>query len=313
MKEKFLWIGMIVTFISWGFNYAYYHSQQLTQPIFLEHYYERHVNEEERLTFYYLTNKENPASVVSISIDGIEGINVYNDGYGAFMFDDTGSTYVQEFRHHYLKSVTVELPNDPLLMGDSASVIAFDEMEVFFNNQSSILADIGKVRLYPKDLTQSVFDFRMSSGSNQHRSEEEIVTKEPLTIEHIHIPFSDELVNEIAVKVSFNQGELSKIEEIRGGGKVPPWFKEDWHGKWEDIPGYSIEEKLFPIKLETNEWIGMQMFFNPERDSYFEFNIDIEGVTEAGIPFVYHSPIIDQPYLDQKAINRIIAEKEGDQ
>jgi hypothetical protein len=37
----------------------------------------------------------------------------------------------------------------------------------------------------------------------------------------------------------------------------------------------------------------------------------MEGITESGKPFVHYARIIDSPYLDQKAIDRLIAEKEG--
>jgi hypothetical protein len=316
VKERFLWAGLLLIFLSWIGNYAYFQSKQLDHPIFLEHFYEGLIGEEISFTFYYLTNKQAPAEVTHVQIDGVDMVNVLNDGQGFGVWQNTSRpTYVQEFRHHYLKSVTLQFNKDFIQLNDSEPSLSFETMEVFFNNnQSSIVAEIGKVNLYRDDRQTDVFDSRMSSSSNQHRSEEAMVTREPIAIEEISTPFPEELAGEVAVKVDLDQERLKELEPVKHGGEMPAWLEENRERKWEDTPGVPIEEKaLFPIKLNANEWMHLYMYFNPERTSYFEFGIHIKGKTESGNTFEQIAPIIDHPYLGQQDIDEIIAERGGGQ
>ncbi|MGM0903804.1 MAG: hypothetical protein ACQEXB_22225 [Bacillota bacterium] len=315
MKERLLWAGILLILLSWIGNYSYFQSKQLEQPIFLDHFYEGFLGEERSFTFYYLTNKLDPAEVTHVQIDGAHMVNVINDGQGfGFWQDSSVPSFVQEFRHHYLKSVTIQFEKEFMQLNDAEPSLSFETMEVFFNNQSSIIADIGHVNLYREDRQTSVFDARMSSSSNQHRSEEAMVTREPITIEEISIPFPEELAGEVSVKVDLDQEKLKELDPVKHGGEMPTWLEENRERKWEETPGVSIEEKeLFPVNLDNNEWLHLYMYFNPERASYFELGIHIKGKTDSGESFEQIAPIIDHPYLEQQDIDQLIAEKEGGQ
>lgn len=316
MKERFLWAGIVLVFLSWIGNYVYYQSKQLDQPIFLEHFYQGVISEEKSFTFYYLTNKQDPAEVTHVQIDGVDMVNVLNDGQGFGMWQDSSQPiFVQEFRHHYLKSVTLQFNKDFVQLNETKPSLSFETMEVFFNNnQSTIVAEIGKVNLYQDNSQTHVFDSRMSSSSNQHRSEEAMVTREPITIEEISIPFPKQLAGEVAVKVDLDQERLNELEPVKHGGEIPEWFEENRERKWEETPGVSIEEKkLFPIYLNENEWMHLYMYFHPEHTSYFEFGIQIKGKNDSGEPFEQIAPIIDHPSLEQEDIDEIIAGKGGRQ
>lgn len=311
MKEKIMWGAIIVTLVSWGLNFAYFQSKQLKEPIFLEHYYDTFIQNERGLTFYYLTNKNNPAEVVNVSIDGLDYVNVEHHGGGFMMWEDSQVRYEQEFRHHYLKSVTLVFDTELMKLNKENPTFSFDSMSVHFNNQSTITADIGQVNFHFEENPQGVFDSRISSSSNQHRSEEAMVAMEPMTVERIFVPFS-ELDNDVAVKVNLDQEKLKDFEALRTGGDFPEWFDRERQGDWEDAPGIPIEEDLFPFSLDKEEWLQLNMYFNPERTSYFEFGVMIEGKTESGKAFLSPAPIIDHPNLDQRAIDKMIAEKEGE-
>ncbi|WP_053362923.1 hypothetical protein [Bacillus sp. FJAT-27251] len=313
MKEKFLWGGIAAIILSWALNYAYFQAQQLDEPIFLEHYYETYIENEGQLTFYYLTNKLNPHEVVSVSIDGLDGVGVYhgeNDGF--FMWEEQSELkFEQEYSHHYLKAVTLQFHKDILPLNDSRSTFSFERMDVFFDNGSSISAELGKVILHPFDVLEQVaFDVRMSSGSDQHRSEA-MVTKEAVVIEDIVIPFGDDLAGQVFVKADIDQERLKELERVMQGGDFPVWADEEMEAEWDRTTAISIDEGLLPLEMGANEWLNIKMFFNPERASYFEFSIKMEGLTASGIPFVHYVPVTDHPNLDQKAIDRIIAGKDG--
>lgn len=315
MKERLLWAGIALILLSWVGNYAYFHSKQLNEPIFLNHYYEGFLGEEISFTFYYLTNKQDPAEVTDVQIDGVEMVSVFNDGQEYGMWQESSSlSVVQEFRHHYLKSVTLQFNKEFIQFNEAESSLSFEKMEVFFSNQSSIIADVGKVNLYLDNREINVLDSRMSSSSNQHRSEEAMVTKEPIIIEEISIPFPEELAGEVAVKIDLDQGRLNEFGSLNNGRDFPSWLEENREKKWEETPGIPIGKKdLLPLNLNKSEWLHLYMNFNPERISYFQFGIHIKGKTESGDPFEQIAPIIDQPYLEQQDIDKIIAEKKGGQ
>ncbi|SEN63995.1 hypothetical protein SAMN05192533_11672 [Mesobacillus persicus] len=311
MNGKIFTAAIFIIVISWGMNYAYYHSKLLEKPIFLEHFYEAYIQDERQLTFYYLTNKQNAAEVSHVVIDGVEGVNVRNEHVG--FWNDSGPRFNQEFRHHYLKSVTLEFRQDSMPLGELDSTFTFETMEVFFQDQSTVIAEIGKVVFYPEDEYQRVFDSRMSSGSNQHRSEEALVANEPLSIDRITIPFADKLAGEVAVKVDLDQERLKEFDALKTGGDFPAWFEETRNNEWEDTPGISIDEGIFPLRLDSNEWLSLNMYFNPERTSFFEFSIQMEGATDKGESFVHRSHIIDAPNLNQQKVDQLVdAKKEGE-
>jgi len=316
MKERLLWGGILIIVFSWIGNYAYFQSKQLDHPIFLDHFYEAKLGEGASFTFYYLTNKRDPAEVTHVQIDGVEMVTVLNDGYGFDVWQNSSEpSFVQEYRHHYLKSVTLEFNEEFIELNQTEPSLTFETMKVFFNDQSSVLADVGIVNLYREDRNLHVLDSQMSSSSNQHRSEETLVTREPISIEEITIPFPEKLAGEVAVKVDLNQIRLKELEKVRNSGDMPAWFEENREREWEEIAGVPIEEKeLFPVHLKKNEWMHVNMYFNPDRTSFFEFGIHIKGKSgESGHTFHQKLPIIDHPYLGQQNIDEIIAEKEGGQ
>jgi len=316
MKERFLWAGVLIIVFSWIGNYAYFQSKQLDHPIFLDHFYEATLGEGTSFTFYYLTNKQDPAVVTHVQIDGVEIVNVLNDGHGIGVWQNSSEpSFVQEYRHHYLKSVTLELNEEFIPDNQTEPILTFETMDVFFNDQSSIHADVGTVKICREDRNLHVLDSQMSSSSNQHRREETLVTREAISIDEISIPFPEDLEGEVAVKVDFDQNRLKELEKVRDNGEIPAWFEENIEKEWNETTGLPIEEKeLFPITLNENEWMQVGMYFNPDRTSYFEFGIHIKGKkSESGHTFDQTVPIIDHPYLGQQDIDEIIAEKVGGQ
>ncbi len=299
--------------MSWVLNYVYFQSKQLSEPVFLDHYYVGYLDEMQSFTFYYLTNKQNTEEIAHVQIDGIESVIVKNeDQWFGGWYDSSEPTYVREYRHHYLKSVTLEFYRDDISFNEHGSSFSFETMEVFFTNDSSIIADVGKVDLNLANGQETAFESRMSSGSNQHRSEEAMVSKEAVIIEDIYVPLSEEIVDDIAIKVNYNQERLKDLDSLKTTGSLPEWLEKNRELEWGELPGFSFEaEDIYPIRLKTNEWLHLDMYFNPNHTSYFEFSVLIRGRSESGKPIQHRSPIIDHPNLEQQDIDKIIAVKEG--
>ena len=67
MRARFFWIALGLIGISWIANSIYAYSKQLDEPIFLDHYIETQLQDTIHMTFFYLTNKNNMATVTSVS------------------------------------------------------------------------------------------------------------------------------------------------------------------------------------------------------------------------------------------------------
>lgn len=325
LKEKYLWSGMLLVVLSWVGNYLYFESKQLDEPIFMEHFYEKALpirNDDEdsdyyesegvQLTFYYLTNKYDPVEVVEVSIDGAE---VYVDsgdfGYEFFGASEPIRNVVQDFRHHYLKSVTVVTRPETFEQGVPGDRWTFENMEVYFDNQDKMTANIGKVALFLNDSTPEILKQWMGSASNDGHNEDVFVSVKPLTVENISVPFENEISDVFKAKVDIGLGDIELREDLEDGEDIPSWFDER-SVVWENTPGILLENAKFPFKMETDERLSLNMFLNPNRTSFLEFAPKITGTTESGESFVSYAGIIDHPYLTQHAIEQLIAEKEGE-
>ncbi|WP_174731559.1 hypothetical protein [Mesobacillus harenae] len=302
MKEKYLWAALIVILISWAGNYTYFQSKQLDEPIFLKHYSDSYYikDGESMLTFYYLTNKQNPANVHYLRIDGHE---FYPNNQGmSFHYD-------QEFRHHYLKSVMIPFPEHSLpISGDGTWT--FESMEVGFDQYPPRTYDIGKVAFYPQQEAELPFDFRMSSGSSSHRSDTAFVATEKVTLEAIKIPFP-EAADDLEVKLNLDQEKLKELDALQDGRDIPEWYDQSLHEDWNKIDGVIANDDFFPYSIEKDEWLRMMIYFNPERTSAFEFSLNLQGTTENGERFNIMAPINDFPSLEQKDVDELVDQQGG--
>lgn len=315
---------MLVVF-SWGGNYLYFESKQLDEPIFMEHFYEKrvpirsddaevtdtndYVSEGIQLTFYYLTNKYEPVDVVDVYIDGAE---VFVDSVNYDFFGDSAQVQhvEQEFRHHYLKSVTVGIRPEAFVTGKPGDRWTFENMAVYFDNQEMMTANIGKVSLFIDDYTPNILEDQMSS-SGDNKKEHQFVSRMPLTLDDISVPFANEISDVFEAKVHIDHGKIELREELGDGKDMPSWF-EQRSVVWENTPGTLLENVEFPFRMETDERLSLNMFLNPNRTSFLELAPKITGTTESGESFVSYAGIINHPYLTQLTIEQLIAEKEGE-
>ena len=251
------------------------------------------------------------SDVSYVLLDGVEVYPVSSDEFS--MWPSHTPQFEQEFTHHYLKSVRLDLPQSviPLEEGKEDSW-SFEEISVTFSNGQTLTTNIGKVNVYDKLLDDKALESRISSSGNQHRSEQAMIATKPSTVEEITLPFSNDLSKDVFVKVNVNQEKLKDFNAIYHGGDAPDWFEDEQNLEWNEIEGMSINhEEGFPFHLDTNDWMHLSMQFNPQRKSFFEFGVTILGQSDEGEPFIYKAFIIDHPSLTQQDINEIIEEKQG--
>jgi hypothetical protein len=306
MKERYLWISIIVIAISWGINYVYFHSKQLAEPIFLTHYYEKELYDESQLTFYYLANKGDSSEVAHIRFVGENSALQNNE----FIWAQNNPQYHQELRHHYVSSFTITLRKEQIPMEPNTSEITFEKMEVVFNNGPTLMVDIGKIQFISVVRAEGILEAKISGGGGD-RSEQTLVALQPLSIEDITFPFQ-EVENQLEVKVNVDQDDLVILNRIIEGKDLPNSFHDRMMEEWENVKGIPLHEDIFPLNLKNKEWIQVMMYTDLNRKAAFDFSLKLEGRTADGKAFTSPAHIIDPPYLSQKDVDEIIAEKEGE-
>lgn len=312
MKERTLWIGITIIILSWIGNVLYFQSKQLTQPIFLDHYYETYMNDGQFLEFFYLSNKYEPLEVSHVIIDNV-ALYPADSGYWGMHQASTSAHIVNEYIQHNLMSVTLQLPSEGLpIKKGSNDVWSFNQLEVTFTNGQTIIADIGKVAIYGKYPDTGEFDFRYSSGSTDHSHEQVSDATESLQIDSIQIPFGEDIAHDVSLKVGFYNKKFKDLHEKEKSNNVSTVVVEDYDLQL-DEDGFARNDKIFPLQLEKNEWLKISSLFNSNRREYFQFNIKIQGTNANGKLFGYWIPVTDYPYLTQQDVNELILEKSGGQ
>lgn len=312
MRERTLLIGITIIILSWIGNVLYFQSKQLTQPIFLDHYYETYMQDGQFLEFFYLSNKYEPLEVSRVVVDNV-ALYPTDSGYWGMHQAFTSAYIVNEYMHHNLMSVTLQLPSEglPIIKG-SNDVWSFNQLEVTFTNGQTIVADIGKVAIYGKYPDTGEFDFRYSSGSTDHSHEQVSNATESLQVDSIQIPFAEDIAQHVSLKVGFYSKKFNELQEKEKSNHVSTVVVEDYDLQLNE-DGFAWNEKIFPLQLEKNEWIKISSFFNSNRREYFQFNIKIQSTNTNGKPFEYWIPVTDYPYLTQQDVNELILEKSGGQ
>jgi len=314
VKERVLWGGLAIVILSWIGNYVYFQSQQLDQPIFLKHYYETSIRDEETigLTFYYLTNKLNASEVSYVTVDGVEAYPLQETDFQMWPTTTSVPQYEQEFSHHYLKSVRLQFQSSflPIKKG-SDDIWSFDKLDVTFTDGQTMSADIGKVNVFAKEPDYELFDEQVSSSSNQHWSQKSMVTTQPLIIEEIAVPFAEEIGKDIYVKVNLNHDTMEKLDYAQQEEILPEWFDELINTDTYKLEGIPITEPIYPLSLNEGDRLQLSMRFNPNRKSVFEFGMTISGTAVNNEPFLHKAFIIEHPSLSQQSVNEIIKAHKG--
>lgn len=287
MRERFLWIGISLIVLSTAGNYLFFQSKQLDEPIFLKHYYSQELESQDQegnieWTFHYLTNKQNPKTVQSTEVDGITGYPAQDQGITFWEEGEPQINFEQEYNHHYLVPVTIEIPAEQIPMDNDSW--SFESMHVTFSDQTDMNTKIGKIGLIDEAVSEDVFESSSASSSNDGEVITTLNVSKPIDVEEISVPFSDEIGDEMAINI----GEVN--------------------GKKHDIS----EEGVFPISFQEGESLRIQSQFSPNSSIYVDVEMGIKGETEDGDLFTRGFYVNDQPYFTQKEILDIIAEKAGD-
>jgi hypothetical protein len=308
LKEKLFWMGILAIILSGVFNYQIYKSHQLEEPIFLEHYIAKEVypgNDMVTLTFYFLTNKENPTHVNYVLIDDVFGYTI--DNYTGMSFDGQPQFhYHQEFTYYYSVPLTIEIPADTIPVEGEDSW-QFSSMDVYFGNGEMQTVDIGEVIISKAQQSKiEPLQFLQGSGGSDGFGETLFTSAMPHEVIRIDHPFEGKVEDQVAIKVSASGNSLPDNESM-----LPSWLEEGEFESWNSKVGSILPDSFDPISIDQDGWLRIYTQARPNHPTILEFPIDIYGVTDSGDEFHVEAHVNELSYLEEKQIREIIREKRG--
>lgn len=299
MKEKYFWIGITIVVISWIGNYFYFQEQQIETPIFLEHYYERESQSEYNMSFYYITNLNDPREVRYVIIDGIELYPRSDFPHFFWHNEQQLINYHQQFSHQGIREVHFIFMEDLVeSTKDADGNWSFSEITVFFNDGTSTTQNIGEVMIREgreydpteEEVVQSAFSSGGSDGSNETGFR---VLKDA-SVTEVEIPFVSEVSDKMSFKVAFGEEKIQ-------------WQHDEM--SWQRVNGR--DDKLFPISLKQGDGIYVTVQIHEDYNKPLDFPVKIMGESTDGTPFINHAYINRAPYLTSDEVKEMIANFEG--
>jgi hypothetical protein len=308
MKEKLFWICMIVVVLMMIGNFLYFSTKQMKEPIFLEHYIAAEVFDENdtlSLTLYYITNKYKPILVTNVSIQNT--LAYPSENIDEFWHTGQPSVYYhQEFTHHYLVPITIEIPAISIPFEDNKTW-TFNTIEVFYSNGSSQTVSVGEVILskYDGSKINSLINTSVSGGSDGFGSEF-YSAEESLEITSFDHPFSGKVNDQVAIKISTSDNNFKENTT-----EEPEWLKKRDLESWNSVEGILLTDSLKSIQIEKGEWLRVYTQTRPNYPSILSFPIDIRGVTKTGNEFHVKAYVNDDIYLEEETVKSIISKKQA--
>lgn len=276
MTGRIFWVSLVIIIISWTANTIFAYSKQLDAPIFLDHYFNTVIQDNDVLTLYYLTNKNDPAVITHVNLGDMTAYVTNNE----FNFENDVDPNIDVFTHHGLRALHIEL--DPIAM--EAALIdgpfTFNEIDIGFSDGQYLTVPIGKITLNSDFPVDNVLSSIRSSGSSDGSSEYFYQADKALSIDNISVDFEEVLQDYLTI-------QINKIN-------------------------IASQDITYPISLEKDEKIHIQTKISTDFTGLLNSFITISGTTESNKNFTSFVPLSSQlPELKRKDINNIIKDKGG--
>ncbi|WLR46594.1 hypothetical protein LC065_13565 [Halobacillus litoralis] len=294
MKGKTFMISLLIIAISWGGNLWFYQSKQLKEPVFLEHFY----GGVGMFELYYLTNRDDPAQVVSVEFSDGTTLHAESDYYALQNENPAYGPDVRSRSSHYLLKTT---RFDEQQMREM-SVDHEGQATIHFNNGKTIISDIGKVTTSELRDGNGIFRSQSSSSSSNGRSIRSFTVVEDIKIESMTSPFPD--VDE-DVKMKLYTSSIGSTGTPDGGG--PRSYSKEMDKDWSEVAGAPLESIDFPIEMKRGERIRLTMQEKPNEIRSYSYEIVMEGKMINGEqPFMQPFYVSNDPQFSTEQMDLLI-------
>lgn len=288
MKIQPFWAIMLTLLLIWVANYIYAEKHKLERPVFLNHYLDLNVENEQYIPFYFITNKEDTSFIQIVELGNIRGTP---DRF----VENEGVEEVEQFGRYSLKRVNIQF--DPEAFVTSGETVKFDDMVVRFSGNETAIYPIGQIVFQSQKEQLDPLSFK--SGSAGGYSETRLDAKEELTIESVHTVFGDALQDQFLIKLHSANGVETE--------QLGPLLESD---EWSNAKGIDLRKLNFPLQLAAGDWLTVKSYADPALHAILDVKIDLNGTTEAGESFVSRvGHIHHYPYMTKESIRQIIEDR----
>ncbi|MBS4209565.1 hypothetical protein [Bacillus sp. FJAT-50079] len=273
MNKTILSVGIVVVITSLLGNYLFFAKNQLDEPIFLQHYYERPFMEEMTIDLHYIKNRysDREMDIAWVTIPGLDVMLIPEYEYT-----------IQAYTHYEYKVVRLSFPDEIETKIDDR--LEFDELTVFFTDGETKTLRDNKLILYKQE-DEAPFEWMGGGGSSDNDGFQRIKAEENITLIGLQTPYKEELPSTISLTLNDEQLNLKDPEQD---------FFPISFAKGDDL------SLTYRFSFDDNDM---------NRLNVYNLDINFLGKNENGEHFVKTAvPIFYQPYISEKEMRDLVRE-----
>lgn len=291
MSPRIFFIILSSIILGWIAAATYAYSQQLEQPVFLDHYFEEYAHENLQMQFYYITNKNDDNTINMITLGNIPA---FVDDFH-MMFTE-GTSYVQQFGSHELRTLSVNM--DPYELSKIKEKVMINEITVYLSGGDSFTADIGEIIIHPEDKSTKPHLSQVSSGDGE-LTISYLEVEEEITINGFEPHMPTYGMANLKVHVPNAENHFTDVNYVQ---KIENRLKA---GKGDELPNLE-----FPLNLKKNEGFGISIQNRGDLKYVLNSWIMIDGEDKNGTALRFPASLYHIPVLTQED-SRTIIERKG--
>ncbi|QHJ71773.1 hypothetical protein [Planococcus halotolerans] len=295
MNQRIFFGVLSFIILGWIIAIGYASSQQLDQPVFLDHYIDEYQQDEIQMQFYYITNKRDRKAVNYIMLDDIPG---YVDHYYDPMMEEI--PYEQRFGHYEVRSIYATLDLRGLDSIDEKMV--FDKMRVHFSDGQFETVDVGEIIIHPALYNEKNYLSQDVTAAGADWAGYILNAEEDFSIESLvpHIPVDESAHLKVQVlnpEESFHESRFFKVVEDGA----------------QNSQGIGYEDVNYPIVLNEEDKLAVS-FINEGNYKYvLKSWVRVEGKDTDGLDVSFPTYLSQIPQLEKEDVKTIIEQKREDQ
>lgn len=292
MNIKKLIVAIIIIIFLYGGNIIYFQMQQLSEPLFLDHYYDFELNPDGSgyIDFYYVENKSDQTTIWSIEIPNVDYATINSE------------IVHQEFSHYQVKKVQVELNGENV---DKDTII--DKIGVQFSNQDYKEYSIGEIIISPSTYLEGDSPVQFLAGGSSNNLTNFIVfeANEKLKMLDITHAFKNSLGDQFYILFDHNSEQLEDLKN-KLQSKTDEEHEKLHELLWQENEN-DIKNVTFPIQFEKGDIVKLNSGFDASqmpnlRNTAYQFELKLIFETDSGVKVIARDHINHQPLLTKSDV-----------
>ncbi len=252
-NKQILTAGLTVIGLLMIISLTFIHYSWLKEPVFLYHYYETELPQDEQsvdegFTLYYLSNRADTRKVYGVSFKEAPEVMFYateeKPRSGFMVFQNNVSQTGEMYGGYTLHSVFVMIPNDKNT--NSMDGLQLTQATFDFTDGTKYSADIGRIVLYKPDYTETGLSSHSGTSSSDGTFSAEYNVESDLTLVKIDSPLMDNVDKLFDIKADgYPASEITGRIYGRGSRLVLSGSSKKLKGIIEQLSIYQLKPELY--------------------------------------------------------------------